>query len=145
MYKRHWLEPKVGSFMPIISRLCFVEPWWIILHGNQLSSHQNYLIAVSPKLGQVRVRRVINLVPCMTEGKGHLKRKLGDFPGHPGVKTPSFHRRVLQIESLVWNKILQGMPHCQKKKKKRNLEKSVKTLGTSRARDRENCWRGADK
>ena len=40
--------------MPIISRLCFVEPWWIILHGNQLSSHQNYHIAVSSSLGQVK-------------------------------------------------------------------------------------------
>ena len=74
------------------------------------------------------------MVPCMTEGKGHLREQFGDFPGHPGVKTPSFPCRGVQIGSLVWNKDPAG--HATLPKKKRNLEKSVKTLGTSRARDR---------
>ena len=73
----------------------------------------------------------------MTEGKGHLRKQFGDFPGCPGVKTPSFHFRGMQIGSLVWNKDPAGHATWPKKKKKElTLGKSVKTPGTSRARDR---------
>ena len=59
------------------------------------------------------------MVPCMTEGKGHLRKQFGDFPGCPGVKTPSFHFRGMQIGSLVCNKDLAGHATWPKKKKKR--------------------------
>ena len=54
----------------------------------------------------------------MTEGKGHLREQFGDFPGHPGVKTPSFPCRGVQIGSLVWNKDPAGHATLPKKKKK---------------------------
>ena len=57
------------------------------------------------------------MVPCMTEGKGHLRKQFGDFPGCPGVKTPSFHFRGMQIGSLVWNKDLAGHATWPKKKR----------------------------
>lgn len=57
------------------------------------------------------------MVPCMTEGKGHLRKQFGDFPGRPGVKTPSFHFRGMQIGSLVWNKDPAGHATWPKKKK----------------------------
>ena len=58
----------------------------------------------------------------MTEGKGHLRKQFGDFPGCPGVKTPSFHFRGMQIGSLVWNKDLAG--HATWPKKKKKVQKS---------------------
>lgn len=71
----------------------------------------------------------------MTEGKGHLSKQFGDFPGCPGVKTPSFHCRGMQTGSLVRNKDPSG--HATWPQKKRmEFGEECQDSGDLRARDR---------